>query len=162
LIFDFSEHAIRLTYCLKGWSTVLGDVHRQSPRFGADMADLTQRARALQPDPLLAQVVLPRSQVIYRAVPWLRAKQVEPAEIEDAAARLARQDPQELVVDWDHGDAAICLAVVERITLTQTATFLHDHGVIPVAFTSRPRTWEFPRPPRFSLAERGRGDASSP
>jgi len=123
----------------------VGVVALDAPDMDVQMQALVDKARALAPDGIATQLVVPDEQVLYTDIP---------AQPDDAAIRAALDGKtpypvDELDFDWQEMNGALRVAVVARETLAEAEDFARAQGLNPVCFVAAPRSQGFTVQPFF-------------
>ncbi|MDM8165028.1 hypothetical protein [Roseovarius sp.] len=132
-----------------GWHLV-GEVALNAENLAADLAELTAKARMLDPTGLRTKLVLPDDQIKYLALES-SARDVNTIEAEVRAA-LDGATPyplKELSYDWSVRDGRVHVAAVARETLAEAEAFAQEHSLNPLCFVAMPADDAFAGEPFF-------------
>ncbi|WP_066705612.1 hypothetical protein [Celeribacter ethanolicus] len=133
-----------------GW-LAMGEVALDAPDMAAELAELRKLATSVSTAGLATKLVIPNSQILYRALP-------DPGpEARDAAIRAALDGATPYELDqlvWDStvSDGTLQIAVLARETLDEAESFATEHRFNPVSFIAIPESGDFAGEPFFGRA----------
>ncbi|SEN96584.1 hypothetical protein [Palleronia pelagia] len=150
---DLDHTGIRLRRGSGKGQSILGEVALDDPHFETRVEDLRREAMANTDGPLLTDITIPQSEVLYTTVDL-------PEDAKDDAARKAAIEAEldgmtpyamdDLVYDWKlKGKSEAAVAAVARETLDQAEDFAVANGFNPQRFTAEPRKGLFSAGPDF-------------
>lgn len=150
LSLDLDHDGIRLLSQGEDGSTawrVEGTVALDASDLAAEMAALRAKAQALAGETAPVRLVLPRSQVLYAAIPC------GDAIAEAVADYLVDRTPyaiEELEFDFEVVSDTVQIAAVAKETIAEAVEFARANRFLVLGLTSAPPEGAFPRRPVFS------------
>lgn len=152
---NLSHDGLSLLHRAKGGWRVVDEVALDDPDLSDKLRYLHKTAAGLAGGQLVAKLVIPNSQILYKTVdiPTDAGDQRETL-IRKALEGATPYDLDDLVFDWVDGDQdTVHVAAVARKTLAEAETFAADHRFNPVSFVAIPEDNEFPGEPFFGETE---------
>lgn len=123
----------------EGWEAV-GTAPLDDAHLGARLAELRERAEALEPGRVSVKLLIPNDQIRYLV---LDDPHASAAEVRGALDGATPYPLDELVYDHVSGGGRTYVAAVARETLEEAETFAEEHGFAPVAFAASPEPFTF-------------------
>jgi hypothetical protein len=132
-----------------GWHLV-GEVALDNADFSADLAELTRKARALDPTGLRSKLVIPADHIKYLGVETGASdgQQIE-REVRQALDGATPYALNELSYDWSMRGGHVHIAAVAQETLVEAETFALEHDFNPLCFVAMPEQSAFAGEPYF-------------
>ncbi|WP_107816810.1 hypothetical protein [Celeribacter persicus] len=133
-----------------GW-LVMGEVALDAPDMAAELAELRKRATSVSTAGLATKLLIPNSQILYRALP-------DPGpQARDTAIRTALDGATPYALDqlvWDSTvtGKTLQIAVLARETLDEAENFATEHRFNPISFVAMPEAGDFEGEPFFGRA----------
>ncbi|WP_417257726.1 hypothetical protein [Celeribacter sp.] len=140
-----------------GWYT-MGEVALDDPDMGGALDRLRALATAISPTGLTTKLVIPNSQILYRAIPdpvVPNGATKDADRIRAIRTSLDGATPyalDELVWDWRLVQGTLQIAVVARDTLAEAEAFATEYRFNPISFVAIPETSAFQGEPFFGRA----------
>jgi hypothetical protein len=132
-----------------GWHLV-GDVALDVEDLSAALAELRNKAKALDPSGLSTKLVIPNDQIKYLS---FEAGDANGAALEDEVRQeLEDATPyslDELAYDWSVGAGQVHVAAVAHETLAEAESFANEHDFNPLCFVAMPEDGHFVGEPYF-------------
>lgn len=133
-----------------GWHLV-GEVNLASADLTVELAELRQKAMALDPSGLRAKLVLPDDQVKYLAIDDVSDDSDIEAAVREALEGATPYAVDDLAYDWSLKDDRLTIAAVARETLAEAEAFAQDHQFNPVCYVATPANGAFTGEPYFGI-----------
>ena len=133
-----------------GWHLV-GEVALDNADLSADdLAELTRKARALDPTGLRSKLVIPADQIKYLGFETGASdgQQIE-REVRRALDGATPYALNELSYDWSMRGGHVHIAAVAQETLVEAETFALEHDFNPLCFVAMPEQSAFAGEPYF-------------
>lgn len=132
-----------------GWHLV-GEVALSSDDLTADLAELSAKARTLDPTGLRTKLVLPDEQIKYLSLDTsARDVNTIEAEVRDALDGATPYALRDLSYDWSVRNGRVHVAAVARETLAEAESFAQEHALNPLCFVAMPAEDAFAGEPFF-------------
>jgi len=135
----------------KEW-VLQGKAALDDPNFSEKIGQLKKNHMPKNGDPLLAQIRIPRSEV------FVTTMELGGAVDDDAGSKINRflevntpYKAKDLIIDriTNAASGKTYLAAVTKQTLTEAKEFISNYGFRAAYYTTKLKTADFPRPPRF-------------
>lgn len=123
----------------RGWRRI-GRASVTSENLDAELANIREKAEAIEPGGLRTKLIIPLDQIKYTAIDSTRTTQDDIDEVLEGATPYGLN---ELVVDCERFGGRTHIAAVARETLQEAETFAAAHGFNPVAFVAVPEPFTF-------------------
>jgi len=147
---SLSFEGIRLLHRVtEGWH-VVDEVALDVEDLSAALAELRDKALALDPDGLRTKILLPNDQIKYTSIDTTRT------EIEDIHAALDGATPyaiSDLAIDFDRTGGRTHIAAVALETLAEAEAFAVEHKFAPMCFAAVSEPFTFRSEVFFGMTE---------
>ncbi|WP_108386875.1 hypothetical protein [Yoonia sediminilitoris] len=137
---SLSMEGIQLLHRVTGGWKLVGDASIEDPRLDDVLADLRNKAMALEPTGMRTKLVIPLDQIKYLA---LDTTQTTQEEIEAAIDGTTPYALDELVIDSERRGGRTHIAAVAKETLDEAEAFARAHRFNPVCFVAIPEPFTF-------------------
>ncbi|MEQ8877281.1 MAG: hypothetical protein RIC49_12805 [Phycisphaerales bacterium] len=132
-----------------GWHLV-GEVALNAEDLTADLAELTAKARMLDPTGLRTKIVLPDDQIKYLSLDSsARDVNTIEAEVREALDGATPYPLRDLSYDWSVRNGRVHVAACARETLAEAESFAQEHKLNPLCFVAMPAEDAFAGEPFF-------------
>ena len=132
-----------------GWHLV-GEVALNAEDLTADLAELTSKARMLDPTGLRTKLVLPDDQIKYLSLESsARDVNTIEAEVREALDGATPYPLRDLSYDWSVRNGRVHVAACARETLAEAESFAQEHKLNPLCFVAMPADDAFAGEPFF-------------
>ena len=149
---SLSFDGIRLLHRAAGGWRIVGEVALDASDLAGALESLRVKAAGLEPDNMLAKLLLPNEQIKYLTI--------ETRGMDEAARRAAAADALDGATPYAVNDLAFDISVegdkthiaaVARETLSEAEAFAVDHNFKPVSFAAIPGDHNYLGEPHFGL-----------
>lgn len=123
----------------RGWKRV-GRADVEDPNLDQILADLRDKALALEPTGLRTKIIIPLDQIKYIAID---STQTDMDDIHGALDGTTPYALDELVIDYEKFGGRTHIAAVARETLIEAEAFARAHRFRPVSFVAVPEPFTF-------------------
>ena len=137
---SLSFEGIRLLHRVPGGWHVVGEVAPDADDLAGGLADLRQKAMALESGPVHTKLIIPADQIKFITIDTAQTSE------EDITAALDGATPyavDELEIDFDRTGGRTYIAAVAKETLEEAEAFAFEHKFEPVAFVAEPEPLTF-------------------
>ncbi|SLN34388.1 hypothetical protein PEL8287_01700 [Roseovarius litorisediminis] len=136
---------------IPGWHLV-GEVALDSADLTAELAELRNKANALDPTGLSSKLIIPNDQIRYLE---LDSDEINDDNIKGSVREaLEGATPyavEELAYDWSRDNGKVYVAAVAQETLSEAENFAQEHKFNPVSFVALPDPDSFCGEPFFGI-----------
>ena len=145
-----SFDGIGLLHRVQGGWHLVGEVRLDAADLTADLAELSAKARALNPTGLRTKLVIPDEQIKYMAFETAErgVSRIE-ALVREALDGATPYALRELSWDWSVRGNVVHVAAVARETLAEAEEFATEHKFNPLCFVAMPDEAAFAAEPFF-------------
>ncbi len=124
----------------RGWKPVGRKADVEDPKLDSILADLRDKALALEPGGLRTKIVIPMDQIKYIAIDSTQTDMDDIYRALDGATPYALKD---LVIDYEKFGGRTHIAAVARETLFEAEAFARAHKFCPVSYVAVPEPFTF-------------------